>query len=144
MMGIPAISVSNWLIPDCPPSRYPKCDYDFVTMTKKEELTQCVSNILTHYEAFHEKTLRYARENFGNVGNCSHIIMDIIDDCVDEKPIRYKSLCPKPLVKKPLRQDLERRFIVFRRRMQTIRKTNKLIDILLSLYSKLKIFNNEH
>ena len=33
MMGIPAVSVSNWLIPDTTPSRYPECDYDFVIMT---------------------------------------------------------------------------------------------------------------
>ena len=37
MMGKPAISVCNWLIPDVTPSRYPADDYDYVVKTKKEE-----------------------------------------------------------------------------------------------------------
>ena len=49
MMGVPAVSVSNWLIPDVTPSRYPSCSYDFVNKTTKENLTECIRGMLADY-----------------------------------------------------------------------------------------------
>lgn len=94
MMGIPAVSVSNWLVPDVTPSRYPKCDYDFVELTTKEKLTDCVKGILDNYDYYHEKTKNFANRNFSNVGRTSSMILDIIDDCVNGNKIRYSSLKP--------------------------------------------------
>ena len=96
MMGIPAVSVSNWLIPDTVPSRFPKCDYDFVTLTKKEQLRECIISILADYDSIKEKTQQYARNTFLNIGHSSSMIMDIIDDCVDGKTIRYQQLQKLP------------------------------------------------
>ena len=92
MMGVPAISVSDWLMPDTTPSRMCECEFDFVTKTTKSELTQCVQNMIDNYGYYAEKIANYASENCFNVGNSSKMIMDIIDDCVSGKAIRYKPL----------------------------------------------------
>lgn len=92
MMGVPSVSVSDWLIPDVTPSRYPRCDYDFVVKTKKAQLTDTIRTMLDNYEHYKSETENYSRKNFPNVGNCSKMIMDIVDDCVAGKKIRYKAL----------------------------------------------------
>ena len=94
MMGIPAVSVSNWLIPDVTPSRYPECNYDFVIMTKKECLADCVAEIINDYENYQKETIAFRDNTFSNIGKVASIIMDIIDDCVSGTVIRYKSLKP--------------------------------------------------
>ena len=63
MMGIPAVSVSNWLIPDVTPSRLPMCDYDFVIMTKKESLTECISEIINDYSRY-QKQAQYKETSY--------------------------------------------------------------------------------
>ena len=95
MMAIPAISVSNWLIPDTVPSRYPSTNYDFVIKTTKEELQNTIKEILNNYDKYKTQSINYAKNNFSNIGNTSKIIMDIIDDCVDNKDIRYPALIRK-------------------------------------------------
>lgn len=114
MMGIPAVSVSDWLIPDVTPSRFPKCDYDFVFMTTKGELTEFVREILDHYEQYHVKAQQFSRENFSNIGSASEMIMDIIDDCVAGKPVRYPAEAAQKKAPVPLRRELERRILLFK------------------------------
>lgn len=96
MMGIPAVSVSNWLIPDVTPSRFPQCDYDFVVKTMKEDLSTTIAEMLKNYDKYKKKAENYSRINFSNVGTSSSMIMDIIDDCVTGKPIRYEAIQPAP------------------------------------------------
>lgn len=95
MMGIPAVSVSNWLIPDVKPSRFPKCDYDFVVTTVKERLIECVQDILQNYEKYHQDAMAFSKKNFSNIGKSSAMIMDIIDDYVERKRVRYTALTPQ-------------------------------------------------
>lgn len=114
MMGIPAISVSNWLIPDVTPSRYPQCDYDFVVMTTKEELTDCVSDMLENYDAHKKIAEDYSAKTFSNIGKSSQMIMDIIDDCVEGKAVRYEALTPAPLKSIPLSKRMKHMWIQFR------------------------------
>ena len=104
MMGIPAVSVSNWLIPDTDPKRFPECDYDFVFMTTKEELADFVEAILGNYEDYVSKVNAFREETFGDLGGSAKIIMDIIDDCVEGRPVRYEALKPKPEEKVPKKQ----------------------------------------
>lgn len=92
MMGIPAVSVSDWLIPDTTPSRYPKCDYDFLTKTTKAELKNCINEIITNYSYHKLSSEKFSVENFSNIGSTSRIIMDIIDDSIAGKTIKYKAL----------------------------------------------------
>ena len=92
MMGIPAVSVSNWLIPDQSPSRYPKCNYDFVVKTTKENLSECISTIINNYDDYKKEAEIFKNNNFSNIGSTSSIIMDIIDDCINGEKIRYKNI----------------------------------------------------
>lgn len=108
MLGVPAVSVSNWLIPDTIPSRYPECNYDFVTKTQKENLRNCIDDMLLHYSKYKRETERYAENNFSNVGCSCKMILDIIDDCVDGKRIRYEALKPKVNQNVPLKKNIRR------------------------------------
>lgn len=95
MMGIPSISVSDWLIPDVTPSRFPECNYEFVTMTTKSELKKCVATIVGDYDKYNEEAEQWKDKLFCNIGKASTMIIDIIDDCVNKKPIRYDSIKPQ-------------------------------------------------
>ncbi len=106
MMGVPSISVSNWLIPDVVPSRYPACDYDFVEMTLKENLTECVKNIIDHYDMYKEKALTFSKNNFSNIGKSSKMIMDIIDSYVEGRECPYSKLMPKNKVRLSIKKYL--------------------------------------
>lgn len=109
MMGIPAVSVSDWLVPDTVPSRMPKCDYDFVWMTRKAELSEFIRKILENYEEYRAQAAEYSRKNFANIGKTSGMIMDIIDDCVAGNPIRYEALTPQPKQPVPLKRNIKGR-----------------------------------
>lgn len=114
LMGIPAISVSNWLIPDVTPKRYPACNYSFVFMTTKEKLTDFVSEMLDNYKEYVEKTEKYRNDIFGECGVSSKIIMDILDDCVKGKKIRYNRLKPAPRKKVPFNKMIFHIFQIFK------------------------------
>lgn len=139
MMGVPSISVSNWLIPDVIPSRYPKCDYDFVIMTKKEELTKCVSNILENYKTYKDRVQTFANNTFSNIGNTSKMIMDIIDDLVNERELRIKPLLPNQLQKVPFGKELQRRIIRIRKIIyNNYRVRYKVISIMWNIGTKIR------
>lgn len=95
MIGIPAVSVSDWLIPDVTPSRFPKHDYDFVECTTKNQLSQKIQEMIDHYEEYRKKIVAYGEKMFSNVGKTAAIIMDIVDDCIAGKPVRYQALVPQ-------------------------------------------------
>ncbi len=95
MMGVPAVSVSNWLIPDVTPSRFPSCEYDFVEKTTKEALSGFIAQMVADYPTYRAKTEDYAKRNFSNIGRSCSMIIDIIEDAVSGKPIRYPSLTPQ-------------------------------------------------
>lgn len=92
MMGKPAVSVSDWLIPDVTPSRYPQDNYTFVTKTQKVNLESCVRTILDSYSDYANEASQYSRLNFRNIGNSSEIIMDIIDSIVNDTHLPLSSL----------------------------------------------------
>lgn len=95
MMKIPAVSVSDWLIPDVTPSRYPRDDYDFVTKTKKDNLTNCIADILDNYMKYKKSVESYADNMFSNIGNCATLIMDIIDEAIDNRPFTLTPLAAR-------------------------------------------------
>lgn len=111
MMGIPSISVSDWLIPDVTPSRFPECNYEFVIMTKKAELAKCIDNIIKNYGTYKQNAEEWKNKLFCNIGKSSCIIMDIIDDCVQAKKIRYEALKPNPKEKIPFVKKLKHVYI---------------------------------
>lgn len=117
MMSVPAISVSDWLIPDVKPSRLPKCDYDFVTFSTKAELSDTIRAMIENYESYHRRISDFAKFNFLNIGKTSSMIMDIVDDCVEGKKIRYKMLNPNTDEKVPMRKEFRRRIHNFKMAM---------------------------
>lgn len=94
LMGKPAISVRNWLIPDVTPSRYPADDYEYVVKTTKEELTQCVSEVLNNYDKYAEEAKAYSDKHFANIGRCISMMMDILDAAVEGRESPYPALVP--------------------------------------------------
>lgn len=114
MMGVPAVSVSDWLIPDVKPSRFPKCDYDFVFTTKKAELSAFVQNMVDHYDDFRRQAEAFSEKNFANIGKTSEMIMDIVDDCLAGKTPRYAALQPKAKQPVPFVKELKRRLFALR------------------------------
>lgn len=95
MMGKPAVSVCNWLIPDTNPSRFPADDYDYVVKTTKEELTECVQDILLNYSKYAGDAKEYSDEHFANIGGCIDLMLDILDSCVDGVQSPVAPLTPK-------------------------------------------------
>ena len=104
MMGKPAISVCNWLIPDVTPSRLPADDYDYVIKTKKEELTKCVSDVLTDYETYADEAQIYSNSHFANIGHCIPMMIDILDAIVSGKESPYQALKPTPRKRVPIKK----------------------------------------
>ena len=94
MMGKPAISVCNWLIPDVTPSRYPADDYEYVVKTTKEELTQCVSEVLNNYDKYAGEAKAYSDKHFANIGRCISMMLDILDAAVEGRESPYPALVP--------------------------------------------------
>ena len=139
MMGIPAVSVSDWLIPDTTPSRLPKCDYDFVFMTKKDKLSDFVSNIIKDYNNYKKQAEEYSKVNFANIGKTSAMIMDIIDDYVYNKPVRYEALKPATRTRVPIKRALTRLNIILRSEIYyNYRVRFPLVNALFAVRSKIK------
>lgn len=131
MMGIPAVSVSDWLIPDTIPSRYPECNYDFVVKTTKKELSNCVKNIVDNYAVYKKETENNCKKIFCNIGRASSMIMDIIDDCVKKDKIRYDKLIPEKKQMVPLKKYIKHIGIVANREVtQNYALKSKIVRII--------------
>ena len=104
MMGKPAISVCNWLIPDVTPSRLPADDYDYVIKTKKEELTQCVAGILQDYDKYAREAQAYSDSHFANIGKCIPMMLDILDSTLNRSEPAYAPLVPAKRKSVPFKQ----------------------------------------
>ena len=139
MMGVPAISVTDWLIPDTNPPRLSECEFDFVTKIKKDNLTDCVKNMIDHYDVFKENIMNYAEKNCFNIGHSSKMIMDIIDDCVAGKTIRHQSLQPCANLLPSLAKWLKHLYISVRREIYN-NYCNRfhLVKLVWNILSKLK------
>ena len=94
MLGVPAVSVSDWLIPDTTPSRTVICEYDFVTKTYKDQLTDCIKEMLENYDDIKKETQEWADRNFSNIGSTSTKIMDVLDAILEGKEPYIKKLEP--------------------------------------------------
>ena len=101
MMGKPAVSVSNWLIPDTTPSRYPADDYDYVIKTKKEDLTSCIKEILDNYSKYRAEAQAYSDKHFANIGSCIDMMLDILDAAIEGNESPYPAIEPKQDAKVP-------------------------------------------
>ena len=131
MMGKPAISVCNWLIPDVTPSRYPADDYDYVVKTRKENLTECVQEVLDNYAKYAGEARAYSDEHFSNLGKCIPIMMDILDAAIEGKQCQYEPLKPKKYEKVPAKQLRFHKKETFKRELYyNYREHSKVVRIL--------------
>ena len=73
-------------------------------MLHQAELTECVRNLLDNYEKKVDTTEEYRKNIFGDSIKCSKMIMDIVDDCVEGRKIRYTSLKRAKEEKLPIKQ----------------------------------------
>ena len=104
MMGKPAVSVCDWLIPDVTPSRYPSDDYEYVIKTKKANLTECIQNVLRDYEKHSSEAQEYSDTHFANLGHCIPIMMDIVDSYVEGGKPAYPALQSSKHERVPLKK----------------------------------------
>lgn len=109
MMGKPAVSVCNWLIPDVKPSRYPADDYDYVVKTRKENLTECIQEILNNYDHFSAEAKQYSDDHFSNLGRSIPIMLDILDAVTMGKTGKQEAL--KPNKKKHLSYGQKKKYL---------------------------------
>lgn len=107
MMGIPSVSVSDWLIPDTVPSRLPNCNYDFVVTTTKAKLSECINDILINYEKYKKDAEESGERTFCNIGRSASMIMDILEDYLNNKKSRYPQLKPNPPKVVPIRKFIK-------------------------------------
>lgn len=117
MMGIPAVSVSDWLIPDVIPSRLPKCDYDFVTKVNKANLSECIGKMLKNYAFYKNEAEIFAMQNFSNIGKTSSMIMDLVDDAISGDPFRHKQLVPNKKESIKIEKYIVHKLIAFKREL---------------------------
>jgi hypothetical protein len=147
MMGKPAISVCNWLIPDVTPSRYPADDYDYVIKTRKETLKECVEEVLTHYTKYQKEAQDYSDHHFANIGKCVPLMMDIVDSYVNGTECPVSALVPAPREHlKPQRKIQHLKFVVWREIRFNLTERHKLLrDMRLAYHSaKVRLLHKEN
>ena len=139
MLGKPAISVNNWMIPDVTPSRFPSNDYDYIIKTDKENLTECVSEVITHYEKYQKEAQEYSDTHFSNIGKCIPMMLDILDAAVEGRESPYPALAPARRKKLKAKRYLKHKIITLKSEIVTnYCKRNPLLRSAYRTYSKLK------
>ena len=139
MLGKPAVSVNNWMIPDVTPSRFPANDYDYVIKTNKEDLTECVRKVLKEYDQYQKEAQNYSDTHFSNIGTCIPMMLDILDAAIEDRPSPYPALTAKAKESLGIRQYLNHKLITTKRELvnnQCVR--NPLIKRMYSVYKSIK------
>lgn len=138
MMGKPAISVSNWLIPDTTPSRFPENDYDYVIKTTKEQLCECVRSVIENYNYYANAAKAYSDNHFSNIGSCIPMMLDILDAVIDGRKSPYPALQPDNHVRLSVKQFCNHLQIVTKREIvNNYCVRNPRIKRLYTIYKKL-------
>ncbi|MBQ8118083.1 MAG: CDP-glycerol glycerophosphotransferase family protein [Lachnospiraceae bacterium] len=139
MLGKPAISVNNWMIPDVNPSRFPANDYEYVIKTDKEELTDCVARVLNNYEKYQMEAKKYSDNHFSNIGNCISIMLDILDAEINGEKCKYLPLTPEKTVRLSIRKKISFYKNNFLRDLAfDYSENNRILNILKKLYKKMR------
>jgi hypothetical protein len=79
LKGRPAISVSDWMVPDMQPPRLPLAPFDFLIRTPKQQLAEVVAEMLTDLPAHQDVARRHRDRNFSKLGEGAASIMDLVD-----------------------------------------------------------------
>lgn len=139
MLGIPAVSVTNWLIPDTTPSRESDCHYEFTITTVKEKLMECVDDLLKNYDQTKKFAEDWSAETFSNIGHTSDMIMDILDAALEGSESPIPCLQSNTERKEdPARVQKERVVRVKREIMFNYCVRNKFLAFLFNKYKKIR------
>ena len=138
MMGKPAISVTDWLIPDVTPSRYPSDEYDFVVKTKKAGLKDCVEEVLKNYDKYQGEAVEYSDSHFPNIGKTIPMMLDILDSYIEEKECPYEPLTPQKRKMIGIKDRIEHTYhVVLRETRWNYCERLLIFKLLLKLYLKI-------
>ena len=80
LLGVPPVSVTDWLIPDQNPPRPASVPYDYVVKTTRHKLREDVSKILENPSAVISKVNNDRGQQFSHLGFSSKMVMDLIED----------------------------------------------------------------
>ena len=139
MLGVPAVSVTDWLIPDTTPSHPSNCNYEFTIRTVRDQLSECVHGILEHYGEAKKFAEDWSAKTFSYIGNTSKMMMDVLDAALEGKPSPVPALIPNTSRREDPAQIKEARKIHFKRYIcgnYCVR--NKFLSYLLMKHNKRK------
>lgn len=117
MMGKPAVSVNNWMIPDVTPSRFPENDFEYVIKTDKEQLTECIADVIDNYDRYQRDAQVYSDKHFSNIGKCIPMMLDILDATIEGRKSPYAALKPNKNEPLGLKRLFIQKEIAFKREM---------------------------
>lgn len=80
LLGVPPVSVIDWLIPDQNPPRPASVPYDYVIKTTRQQLREDVIRILENPSSVHSKIHIDRDHQFSHLGSSSKLVMDLIED----------------------------------------------------------------
>lgn len=87
LLDIPSVAVTDWLIPDCVPSRPPSIPFDFIVKIPKAELRKTVIEMLETLQQQKKLLQEYRLKHFAYLGESSKKIVSLLESCVNgEKP----------------------------------------------------------
>ena len=78
MFHKPSVAVTDWLIPDCNPSRFASVPMDYVLKCKKVELREYIENLASNTTCY-DSILQKGNHVFSNQGSCCKDILDAIE-----------------------------------------------------------------
>ena len=79
MFHKPSIAVTDWLIPDCTPSRFASVPMNYVIKCKKVELREYIENLYSKAPSSYDFILQKGKQVFSNQGSCCKDILDAIE-----------------------------------------------------------------
>ena len=79
LKGRPAVSVSDWLVPDTQPPRLPAAPFDFLIRTKKNQLRETIAEIIADIDTRKQTAIEHRNRNFARLGRAAATVMDVIE-----------------------------------------------------------------
>lgn len=139
LMDIPAVSVTDWLIPDTVPSRYPKDTYEFTVKTTKNNLSSCIDNVVKNYYQYQQSAEQYRKKNFGELGHSAKDIMDMLDVVIEGKKYNKDLIIPNTLVPASVKTKVKFDLGCLKRYISSnICQRNKFFGLILKIYKTIR------
>lgn len=110
LLDVPSVAVTDWMIPDMTPARFPCIPYDFVVKTEKRDLLECVKKVLDRLEDHKATLVDYKKLNFYEMIDCSSRIMDIIDRAILSQNVPEDFIQPCQALRRAPLQHIFRRY----------------------------------